>query len=132
MQLPSPFTIAALIAVYNEGEEWLEQLNEYLDGTMEYVKNFLAKNLPTVKVRIPEGTYVMWMDFRGYGLSAKEVHDRIYNKANVLLEDGEMFGVEGEGFQRICIPSPRPLIKKALERIAAEFKDVESKSLLKS
>ncbi|MGG4506558.1 MalY/PatB family protein [Heyndrickxia sporothermodurans] len=132
MQLPSPFTIAALIAVYNEGEEWLEQLNEYLDGTMEYVKNFLAKNLPTVKVRIPEGTYVMWMDFRGYGLSAKEIHDRIYNKANVLLEDGEMFGEEGEGFQRICIPSPRPLIKKALERIAAEFKDVESKSLLKS
>lgn len=130
MQLPSPFMVSALIAVYNEGEDWLEQLNQYIDDTMDYVKNFLAENLPTVKVNIPEGTYVMWMDFRGYGLSSKEVHDRIYNKANVLLEDGEMFGEEGEGYQRICIPSPRPIIKEALERIALEFQDVESKSLL--
>lgn len=132
MQLPSPFTVSALIASYNEGDEWLKQLNEYLDDTMEYVKNFLAENLPTVKVRIPEGTYVMWMEFSRYGLSAKEIHDRIYNKANVLLEDGEMFGEEGEGFQRICIPSPRPLIREALERIAVEFQDVETKSLLKA
>jgi len=130
MQLPSPFTIAALIAVYNEGEEWLEQLTEYLDDTMTYLKNYLAEKLPTVKVRIPEGTYVMWMDFSGYGLPVQEVHDRIYNKANVLLEDGHLFGIEGEDFQRICIPSPRPLIKEALERIALEFKDIESKNRL--
>ncbi|WP_285396682.1 MalY/PatB family protein [Lysinibacillus sp. fls2-241-R2A-57] len=130
MQLPSPFTIAALIAVYNEGEEWLGQITEYIDDTMEYVKNYLAEKLPTVKVRIPEGTYVMWMDFSGYGLSAQEVHDRIYNKANVLLEDGHLFGIEGEDFQRICIPSPRSLIKEALERIALEFQDIESKNLL--
>ena len=62
----------------------------------------------------------------------KEVHERIYNKANVVLEDGELFGEEGEGFQRICIPSPRPIIKEALERIALEFQDVESEILLKS
>ncbi|MEY9977360.1 MalY/PatB family protein [Lysinibacillus sp. RC79] len=130
MQLPSPFTIAALIAVYNEGEEWLEQITEYIDDTIEYVKNFLAKKMPTVKVRIPEGTYVMWMDFSGYGLPAQEVHDRIYNKANVLLEDGHLFGIEGEDFQRICIPSPRPLIKEALERIALEFQEIESKNQL--
>lgn len=81
--------------------------------------------MPTVKVRIPDGTYVMWMDFNGYGLSDREIHHRIYNKANVLLEDGWMFGKEGEGFQRICVPSPRPLIKQALERIAVEFQDLE-------
>lgn len=128
MQLPSPFTVSALIAAYNEGEEWLEQLSDYLDETMEFVKDFLAKKMPTVKVEIPEGTYVMWLDFRGYGLSSKEVHDRIYNKANVILEDGEMFGEEGTGYQRICIPSPRQLIKEALERIALAFQDVESKN----
>lgn len=132
MHLPSPFTVSALIAAYNEGADWLEQLKEYLDETMEYVKNFFAQNLPTVKVSIPEGTYVMWLDFRGYGLSSKEVHDRIYNKANVVLEDGELFGEEGEGFQRICIPSPRPIIKEALERISLQFQDVESEILLKS
>jgi len=124
-QSPSPFTIAALIAVYNEGEDWLEQLKEYIDGTMEWVINFLAERMPKVKVRIPEGTYIMWMDFSGYGLTPDEVHDRIYHKANVLLEDGKMFGEEGLPFQRICIPSPRPMIKEAFERIAREFEDVK-------
>lgn len=49
--------------------------------------------MPTVKVRIPEGTYVMCIDFSGYGISVHEVHDRIYNKANVILEDGHFFGI---------------------------------------
>ncbi|GHI01132.1 MalY/PatB family protein [Neobacillus kokaensis] len=124
LQLPSPFTIAALIAVYNEGEDWLAQLKEYIDGTMEWVETFLAERMPKVKVRIPEGTYVMWMDFSGYGLSPEEVHDRIYHRANVLLEDGHLFGEEGLHYQRICIPSPRPIIKEAFERIAREFADL--------
>jgi cysteine-S-conjugate beta-lyase len=125
MHLPSPFTVSALIAAYREGEDWLEQLKEYLDGTMEWVVNFLAENMPKVKVTIPEGTYVMWMDFSGYNLTPEEVHDRIYNKANVLLEDGKMFGDEGLQYQRICLPSPRPIIKEAFERIAKEFADVK-------
>jgi cystathionine beta-lyase len=123
-QVATPFAISALIAAYNEGEEWLEQLKEYLDGTMEWVKNFLSENMPKVKTRIPEGTYLMWMDFSSYGLSPKEVHERIYNKANVILEDGGMFGEEGLPYQRICLPSPRPIIKEAFERIAREFEDI--------
>jgi cystathionine beta-lyase len=122
---PTPFTISALIAAYREGEEWLEQLKEYIDGTMEWVVKFLAERMPKVKVRIPEGTYIMWMDFSGYGLSTEEVHKRIYNLANVLLEDGKMFGEEGQSYQRICMPSPRPMIKEAFERIAREFEDVK-------
>ncbi|MDN7244609.1 MalY/PatB family protein [Planococcus shenhongbingii] len=128
MQLPSPFTVSALIAVYNEGEDWLEQLKEYIDGTMQYVKEFLAEKMPQVKVYIPEGTYVLWLDFSGYNINAEEIHDRIYNKANVLLEDGGMFGEEGLLYQRICLPSPRPVIKEALERIAKEFEDLSVKS----
>ena len=54
----------------------------------------------------------------------KEVHERIYQKANVILEDGRMFGEEGLPFQRICLPSPRPIIKEAFERIAREFEDL--------
>jgi len=119
-----PFAISALIAAYREGEDWLEQLLEYLDGTMDWVVEFLEDRMPKVKVRIPEGTYVMWMDFSGYGISPKEVHDRIYNRANVLLEDGRMFGEEGREFQRICIPSPRPMIQEAFERMAREFEDL--------
>lgn len=124
-QMASPFTIAALIAVYNDGEQWLEELKEYLDGTLEMVKAFVDEHMPKVKVIIPEGTYVMWMDFRAYDLSDEEIHDRIYNKANVLLQMGNNFGEEGVNFQRICIPSPRSLIKEALERIAKEFADLK-------
>ncbi|ANU27243.1 MalY/PatB family protein [Planococcus versutus] len=127
MQLASPFAIAALIAVYNEGEDWLDQLTDYVDGTMTYIKEFLAERMPEVKVAIPEGTYIMWLDFSGYGITAEEIHDRIYNKANVLLEDGSMFGEEGEFYQRICTPSPRPLIEEALERIAKAFEDISKK-----
>lgn len=125
MQMPSPFTIAALIAAYNEGDEWLEQLNDYLDETIEFTASFLKENLPKVDFHIPEGTYVMWLDFSGYDISPEAVHDRIYNKANVLLEDGGMFGEEGADFQRICLPSPRPMIKEALERISSEFEDLK-------
>lgn len=124
MHLPSPFTVSALIAVYNEGDEWLEQLKEYIDGTMEWVVGFLSERMPKVRTRIPEGTYIMWLDFSEYGLTPEEVHDRIYNKANVILEDGKMFGEEGRNYQRICIPSPRPMIKEAFERIAREFADI--------
>ena len=125
MQMPSPFTIAALIAAYNEGDEWLEQLNDYLDETIEFTTSFLKENMPKVDFHIPEGTYVMWLDFSNYNISPEAVHDRIYNKANVLLEDGDMFGGEGADFQRICLPSPRPMIKEALERISSEFEDLK-------
>ena len=119
--LPTPFTITAIIAAYNEGEEWLEQVNEYIDGNLNFMRDFLAEHMPQVKVTIPEGTYIAWLDFSGYGLDPKEVHDRIYNRANVVLEDGSMFGEEGSDFQRICTPSPRPILQEALQRIADQF-----------
>lgn len=124
-QMPSPFTTSALIAAYNEGEEWLDQLKEYLDETIEFIDSYLKENMPKVKMIKPEGTYIVWMDFSGYGITPEEVHDRIYNKANVLLEDGNMFGEEGKKYQRICVPSPRPMIKEAFERIAREFEDLK-------
>lgn len=124
-KVATPFAIAALIAAYNEGEEWLQQLKEYIDGTMDWVNKFLAEKMPQVKARIPEGTYFMWLDFSGYGLSPEEIHNRIYNKANVILEDGKLFGEEGYPYQRICLPSPRWMIQDAFKRIAREFEDVQ-------
>lgn len=121
MKLPSPFAMEALIAAYNEGQEWLDQLKNYIDGNFDFLKNFLATRMPEVLFSIPEGTYMGWMDFRGYGLDPKEVHRRIYVEANVILEDGDMFGTEGTGFQRICLPTPRSILEEALERIAKQF-----------
>lgn len=118
---PSPFSISAIIAAYNEGEDWLAKVNDYIDGNLTFMQTFLAEHMPQVKFLMPEGTYIGWLDFSGYGLSPEEVHDRIYIRANVCLEDGDMFGDEGRPFQRICVPSPRPLLQQALERIADQF-----------
>ncbi len=125
MSLPSPFTVSALIAAYTEGDEWLHQVREYIDGNIDFVIDFLSREMPKVKVERPAGTYVLWMDFSGYGITPEEVHDRIYNRANVLLEDGKMFGEEGNDFQRICVPSPRSVLEEALNRIAKEFRDLD-------
>ncbi len=119
---PSPFTLAATIAAYEEGEEWLEQLLDYLDGNIDFVLDFLKRYMPRVKCRRPDGTYIMWMDFRDYGLTPDEIHRRIYEEAGVLLEGGLMFDpVHGGGFERICVPSPRSVIREAMERIAKQF-----------
>ena len=105
---PNIFTIAATIGAYNGGQEWLDQVRDYLDGTIDWVLDFVKEKMPRVKIRRPEGTYVLWMDFRGYGLTPDEVNDRILKKAGVVLERGEMFDQElGAGFQRICVPTQR-------------------------
>ncbi len=121
-KLPTPFAIAALIAAYNEGEDWLEQVNAYIDGNIDWILNFLKEKMPLVKCFRPEGTYILWMDFRAYGLSPAEIHERIYNRANVILEGGSMFDLEqGAGFERICVPTRRTLVQEVFERIAREF-----------
>lgn len=121
MKMPSPFAVSALIAAYNEGEEWLEQLNEYLDENFAFLEKFLHKNMPEVKFWKPQGTYIGWLDFSPYQLSDKEVHKRIYMDANVVLQDGKSFGEKSSHFQRICIPTPKSVLREALERIAKEF-----------
>jgi cystathionine beta-lyase len=121
MKMPTPFAITALIAAYNHGEEWLEQVNAYIDGNLEFLDAFLKARMPKVAYQVPEGTYIGWLDFRGYGLTPAEVHQKIYAQANVVLEDGEAFGLEGAGFQRICVPCPRSILQEAMERIAAAF-----------
>lgn len=117
--LPSPFTIAATIAAYNEGEEWLEQLIDYLDGNIDFFIDYLKEKMPLAKCRRPEGTYILWIDLRAYQMTPEEIHKRIYVDAGVILEGGDMFCEQlGKGFERICIPSPRSVLKEVVDRMA--------------
>ena len=119
---PNIFTIAATIGAYNGGQEWLDQVRDYLDGTIDWGLDFVKEKMPRVKIRRPEGTYVLWMDFRGYGLTPDEVNDRILKKAGVVLERGEMFDQElGAGFQRICVPTQRAVIQECFRRMEEVF-----------
>lgn len=119
---PTPFAIAALVAAYEDGDEWLEQMNDYIDANINWVLGFLREKMPLVKAYRPEGTYCLWLDFSQYGLSDKEIHHRIYDKANVLLQDGTVHDpVYGACCQRVCLPAARSVIEEAFTRIAAQF-----------
>ena len=122
--LTTEFKMNAMIAGYTDSDDWLEQVNEYIDGNIDACLEFFAKKMPKVKCLRPEGTYLIWMDFRAYNLDDEEIHRRIYDKAWVKLEDGTMFDkIDGVGYQRMCMTAPRSRILEALERIRKEFEE---------
>jgi cystathionine beta-lyase len=82
------------------------------------MERFLKEKLPKAKYSIPEGTYLAWVDFSPYGYDDKELGEILLKKANVLLEGGTIFGLEGTGFQRINIACPRKILEQGLERIS--------------
>lgn len=126
MTMPTPFAVAGQIAAYTEGDEWMDQVCEYIEGNLDWAIDFFKQNMPKVKIHKPEGTYCLWMDFRAYGLSDEEVHKRIYENANVLLQDGTVHDPEeGKCFQRMCVPCARSVLQTACQRICEAFKDVE-------
>ncbi len=111
------FGLVGTEAAYNFGEEWLTAVNEYIEANANFMRDFLQAHLPQIKLIQPEGTYLAWVDFRALGLSAAERKDLIFNKAKVYLDEGEMFGPEGEGFERFNLACPRHILEQALQRI---------------
>ena len=115
--------LLACQAAYETGEEWLEQLLVYLKGNLDYIRNFLAEKLPQIKVIEPEGTYLLWMDFRELNLNETELEELIVKKARLWLDGGTMFGESGAGFQRVNIACPRSIIAEAMERLYQAIKE---------
>lgn len=111
------FGAVALEAAYDNGEEWLEQVMDYVEGNLRFLRDFISRNIPRITVVPPEGTYLVWMDCRGLGLDNWELHGLFLDQAGVYLEDGYIFGPEGEGFQRVNIACRREVLAEALERI---------------
>lgn len=113
--------IVACKAAYSGGEDWLEELKEYLYGNLGFLRDFLARELPQIRLVEPDGTYLAWLDFRESGIPAGELDDFIIQKAGLWLDDGAMFGAGGEGFQRINIACPRETLKQAMEKLKQAF-----------
>jgi cystathionine beta-lyase len=115
----NPFGIVATEAAYRHGEGWLESVMGYVEGNYRFMVAYLAQHLPQLRVVPAEGTYLVWVDFRGLGLSPGDRRELLLNQARVLLDEGELFGPEGEGFERFNIACPRSILVEALERIRA-------------
>ncbi|MFQ9515888.1 MAG: MalY/PatB family protein [Eubacterium sp.] len=109
--------LAACQAAYEEGKEWLDQLKDYLMENVNFVRNYLKDNIPQVKLTEPEGTYLIWLDFRELNLEDKQLEDLIVNRAKLWLDSGSIFGDDGKGYQRINIACPRAILKQAMEQL---------------
>lgn len=118
---PNIMGITACQAAYTYGEEWLEELKDYLVGNLNFIREYLRDNLPKVKLVEPEGTYLIWLDFSAYGLTDKEINHKMLHEAKLWLDKGTMFGEEGECFQRVNIAAPRKIIEEAVSRIRKAF-----------
>lgn len=126
LSMPNAMAITATEAAYAEGEDWLENVNDYIDGNLAYMKDFYAKRLPKARFTPPEGTYLTWADFRAYGKTDKELLSIMGKDAQVLVESGSMFGEEGSGFVRMNVACTRKTLEEGLERMAVAINRLET------
>lgn len=119
---PNIFAIEATKAAYNFGDKWISELINYYSSNKEIVKNNLKENFREVSVIEPEGTYLLWLDFRKLNLPRKEINRILIEKAKLGLSDGFMFGPEGEGFQRMNIGCPESKLRESLITLTEAFK----------
>jgi len=116
------FAFVGAEAAFRHGEEWLEQLQQYLAGNVAFLQSFLRHRMPRVDVILPEASFLPWLDFRRYGLSHAECKRTLIQEAKVALNDGTSFG--GDAYQccfRLNIGCPRATLQQAIEQIAAAF-----------
>lgn len=114
---PNLFGIEGLIAAYNEGEEWLNQLLDYLEENRNYLITYIKERIPKLKVMKPEATYLVWIDCRSLGMASKELSSKLLSEGKLRISDGSAYGEAGEGFIRINIACPRGLLIEGLERL---------------
>ncbi len=114
------FAIEGLETAYRYGENWLEELLTYLENNLK-ITNEVLGDIEKLNIFEPEGTFLVWLDFRDFNLSHEEIKNIIIEKAGLLLNDGKMFGSNGEKFMRLNIGTPRRKLEKGLKKLRKEF-----------
>lgn len=114
----NPFGVIATIVAYNEGEEWLKQLNDYIWHNYLYLQQFVAEHLPDYAVCRLEGTYLAWMDCRKLAMPTEQLEEYLKHEAHIWLNAGTMYGAEGEGYMRWNLACTRSTLTKALARFS--------------
>lgn len=117
IELLNIFGITALITAYNESEEWLDALKEYLYDNYLFLTEFIALHLPHIKVTPLEATYLVWLDCTAFGKTADVLSDGLLENQKLWVNSGTMYGSSGEGFLRINIATPRSLLKIGIEKL---------------
>lgn len=111
------FAYTATRAAFEECEDWLEEMLEYVQANVDFVDEFLKENIPQIKAMRPESSFLVWLDCREMNLSQSELVKLFVDKAGLALNDGSMFGAEGVGFMRLNVGTARSVILKALNNL---------------
>lgn len=116
--------LVACEAAYRYGHQWLDELLTYLAGNIDFIETFLKRNIPKIHCYRPEGTYLLWLDFRALGLSDDELEHFLGHIARIWLVQGYTFGDGGSGFARLNAACPRSVLEKALLRLETAVKSL--------
>jgi cystathionine beta-lyase len=111
--------IATMAAFTEQGEEWRRQMLEYVEENIKFVEYFCMEDMPQIRPLRPQASFLIWLDCRQLGLSQPQLVDLFVNKARLALNDGAMFGREGEGFMRLNVAEPRSVLEKAMQQLKA-------------
>ena len=122
--LPNIFALAATEAAYRHGGPWLEQLIKYLQGNLAFLNSYITKRIPGLKVIQPEGTYLVWLDFRDCGIDPARLGKFVHEDAKVALDEGTKFGCKEDGFERMNIACPRATLVEGLRRIEEAIRKI--------
>ncbi len=114
---PNLFGYTAMEAAFRYGDEWLEQVLDYLEGNLEFLTSYFEKRIPGIDVIETEGTYLAWIDCRKLGMDNKDLRTFWRDEARVAVEDGYIFGESGSGFVRMNFALPRSILEEGLKRI---------------
>ncbi|KSV58024.1 MalY/PatB family protein [Acetivibrio ethanolgignens] len=109
----------AVKSVYTKGDEWVKELVEYITGNMQYFKEFVKENFPKAHFVEPEGTYLLWVDFSGYGFTDEELDHIMVEEARLWLDSGKIFGPATAQFERFNVACPRATVEQALKQLKA-------------
>lgn len=104
-------------AAYTHGEAWLDQMLEYVQANIEFVRDYISEHIPGIRMVMPEASFLVWLDFRGLDLCQKQIMELLIDKAHLALNDGTMFGAQGAGFARLNVGTPRCVLAEALEHL---------------
>lgn len=111
--------LVACQAAYTYGEDWLRQVKAYIYSNINFVEDYLAQNLPQIKLIRPEGTYLVWLDCSALGLDAASREEWLWHKAHLWLDGGGIFGAAGANFERINVACPKATLLQGLEQLKA-------------
>lgn len=120
------FAPVATVAAFTHGEEWRKEMLSYVEGNIDFIIDYCKQYIPQIHPVRPQASYLLWLDCRGLGITHPELIDLFEKKAGLALNQGAMFGKEGEGFMRLNVGCPRATLQQALEQLRKAVEELKA------